>query len=221
MRTRVRHLASILACAALLLPASAWARAPKNRNRSAAAAPAEPPKEAVTAAPPAPVEVENITAIPSDVWMWEAALSLDVPTFNGADVGPRGSGGFFYSLGEISPKLRLEIGPRAAFSYNGGDIGLWTADLLACGRLSVVTSPRMSLYVELGFGVGYANYSTLGPGVKRDRSDFFFDMLFAPGFIYALTPEWNLFGEVGFWMNATNGLGLHAAVPTVGVQHEF
>lgn len=157
------------------------------------------------------------TSTPSGAWNWALLGGLDIPTATGANVGPRVVGELMYGVGEIAPGIRLDIGPRVSFAYNGGDASLWTLDFLGTGRLSYLLDKNLSLYGEAGLGFGIYHVSVLG----NSDSGGFFDILLAPGFVYALTPTLNLIGEVGFWINAKSGLGTHIVIPTVGVQWRF
>ena len=147
--------------------------------------------------------------------------ALDIPTSEGLNVGPRIAGELMYGLGELSPKLHLDVGPRLAWTYNGGDGGsLWTIDALATARLTYLVAPKLSLYGQAGLGLGYYHVSIDDVPFGFDDSDsgVMFDILFAPGVIYAISPSMNLIGEVGIWINAKSGVGTHIAIPTIGLQ---
>ncbi|BDG07803.1 outer membrane protein [Anaeromyxobacter paludicola] len=166
----------------------------------------------------APAATGGDTTLAPGAMAWGVLGAIDIPTASGSNVGPRLIGEGMYGIGEIAPNLRLDVGPRLAFTYNGGDASLWTLDALGVGRLSYALDPRLSVYGEAGLGFGYYHWSVdVGAGSVSD-SGLMFDLLIAPGVIYALGPNLNLLGEVGFWINAKSGLGTHIAIPTVGVQ---
>jgi hypothetical protein len=156
----------------------------------------------------------NPTLTSAGAWNVGAFGALDIPTFSGSGVGPRGGAEALYGIGRIGEGLYLDVGPRAAIAYDVGAVDVFPFEILAAGRLSYAATPKLALYGEAGFGIGIYHASTTG----ASDSGSYFSMLFAPGFIYALNSRMNLLGEVGFWINAKSGLGTHVAVPTVGVQ---
>lgn len=158
------------------------------------------------------------TLVPEGKWAWAALLGLDVPTASGASVGPRVAGEGLYGFGEIAPKLRLDVGPRLGIAYNGGDASLWTVDALLVARLSYPITPVLAAYGEAGMGLGFYHWNVNAYGFSTSDSGAMLDLLLAPGVIYALTPDVNVLGEVGFWINAKSGLGTHIAIPTLGLQ---
>ncbi len=164
------------------------------------------------------VAAADPTIIAPGALSWAVLGAIDIPTASGTNIGPRVIGEGLYGIGEIAPKLRLDVGPRASFAYNGGDLSLWTLDAVGVGRLSYLLRDKLSLYGEAGLGFGYYHVSVSFFGQSVSDSGLMLDLLFAPGFVYALSPEVNLLGEVGFWINAKSGLGTHIAIPTVGVQ---
>ncbi len=145
-------------------------------------------------------------------------VALDIPTASGVSIGPRIGGELMYGVGEVAQKMHLDIGPRASFTYNGGDASLWTLDVLGTARLSYLVNKGLSVYGEAGLGLGYYHVSVDFLGGSVSDSGIMFDILFAPGIIYAITPTMNLLGEVGIWINAKDGVGTHIAIPTIGVQ---
>lgn len=198
-RLNTRRLAPILLVLSLLVPAAALA-APVSRS------------VALSASDPTQTPVGH----------WNGALlgGLDIPTFSGTNAGPRLAGEALYGLGPIADKLTLDIGPRAAFTYNGGDASLWTLDALGIARLNYLAAPKLSFYGEAGLGLGYyhTSYTDAFSGFSTSDSGLMVDLLFAPGVIYAISPSVNLLGEVGFWVNAKSGMGLRLVVPTIGIQ---
>ncbi len=162
--------------------------------------------------------VEDATIVPEGKWAWAALLGLDVPTATGANVGPRVAGEGLYGFGEIAPKLRLDVGPRIGIAYNGGDASLWTVDAVMVARLEYPITPVLAAYGEAGMGLGFYHWSVNAYGFATSDSGAMLDLLLAPGVIYALTPDVNVLGEVGFWINAKSGLGTHIAIPTLGLQ---
>lgn len=82
-------------------------------------------------------------------------FGLAIPFDSGPGVGIKLAPEGFYYLPEFSPGLSLGVGGQLAFALHPfGDISFWFLDIVPMGRLRYAVNPKMSVYGELGMGLG-------------------------------------------------------------------
>jgi len=84
-----------------------------------------------------------------------AELGLTIPFDSGPGVGLKLAPEGFYFLPEFSPGLSLGVGGQLAFDLHPfGDLTWWFMDIVPMGRLRYAINPNMSVYGDLGMGIG-------------------------------------------------------------------
>jgi len=82
-----------------------------------------------------------------------------IPFESGVGVGIKFAPEGFFFLPEFSPGLSLGVGGQLALDYHFGDFNFWFMDIVPMGRLRFAVNPGMSVYGDLGLGIGILHSS--------------------------------------------------------------
>jgi hypothetical protein len=115
-----------------------------------------------------------------------------------------------YALSKLAPKVEFDL---------AGHIGLLTGDsvttfeLIPAARVRYLVDPKLSVYGDGGLGIAFASFSAGNVSV----SETWIAIRFDGGGQYNLTPNFAVFGELGFTVYSGTGSGTQFGLSAGGL----